>query len=278
MRSWRIIRWIRRWFERDRNPSEATVPVVSAPESLGTVERPPTEMPPPPLKRVSPSTVIGGPLDGRRAGIRNWIANYSLALAELYEASVRLMHEVALSGRVILVCHAVREIRNRLPEMVSGTKGAGRLDYTNRVEKIVRLWRAVGLGDPSLARSLPTASASGPARIETDRWLLVSVAKLLADHGAVRERPEETAARLFLGAALGDPARREELRPVIVQWLDVTGWFTKHVHVGLKADADHDLDELRKRFELFEMTLAALAQSFYETVDDIDAILEEANR
>lgn len=40
---------------------------------------------------------------------------------------------------------------------------------------------------------------------------------------------------------------------------------------------DFDGYELRRKFELFEMSLAGLVQGFFTTTKDVDAILEEAN-
>lgn len=61
-----------------------------------------------------------------RLELAAWIRRYAPSLADLYQAAVLLLYGAAVPGRVVLVCHAVREICNRLPGRVSGTATDGR--------------------------------------------------------------------------------------------------------------------------------------------------------
>ncbi len=229
-----------------------------------------TEVPPPP----SPlDAAQGGVWDARRVAIRQWLSEKSQPLAEMYEAAVRLLHDQSLPGRVVLISHAVRDIANRLPEAVSGVKSE-RLDYVNKMDGLATAWRNAGITGATLAGSATSPSPAGGA-IPVDSRLLAQIGRLLAEHEAVRERPGESAARLYAAFTPTNAKRHEELRPAILQWVKVRAWFAGKAHVGSKSDADGDFDELRRQFDLFETALGAMAQSFYETVADLDANLKE---
>ena len=63
----------------------------------------------------------------------------------------------------------------------------------------------------------------------------------------------------------------------MVHWLDVTDWFVQRAHDSGRVDSDCGEDELVARFELFERSLSSLVGSFFEAVEELDAILENAN-
>jgi hypothetical protein len=71
-----------------------------------------------------------------RLEIRAWLYEQAPSLAELYEGAVCLIFEKPISGRVRFVAHAVREIRNQLPNYISGGNTGGRLEYKDEVEKL----------------------------------------------------------------------------------------------------------------------------------------------
>ena len=74
----------------------------------------------------------------RRRALRQWINSYGPSIAELYEGAVQLLYGPSVPGRVRFVCHAVREIGNRLPDVVAGRQGRGRLDYASYLDKIAK--------------------------------------------------------------------------------------------------------------------------------------------
>ena len=209
-----------------------------------------------------------------------WLRRNAPSLAELYEGAVYLIFENPLPGRIRFVGHAVREIRNRLPDAISGTKTTGWFDRTSRLDSVVNLWNKAGLvADGSIPPSdFAKSSTEVPhSDIEVPREVYLAIASLLKDHEISRERPLEAATRLFEGLAPENQQLRNTLRPVILQWLQVTNWFMDRTHDSGKVDADCKEKELRKHFELFEWTLAALVQGFFTTIEGLDEILEDAN-
>ena len=49
-----------------------------------------------------------------------------------------MLYESSLPGRTRFISHAVREIRNRLPDAFGGGTRSQRLDYTKRLDAIER--------------------------------------------------------------------------------------------------------------------------------------------
>ena len=215
-----------------------------------------------------------------RVELQAWLQRNAPSLAELYDGAVRLMYESPLPGRVRFISHAVREIRNRLPDIISGTKGEGSLQYKNRLDDLVKAWRNAGFSPDgfipgSIASTEPTALPSPDVTLP--RPLFLQIAILIKDHETTRTKPEDAAIRLFEACAPENQQLRDSLRPVVLQWLEVTDWFMRKAHDSGKVDAECDGNEFRRQFELFELALGALVRGFFATVEGLDEILEDAN-
>jgi hypothetical protein len=103
------------------------------------------------------------------------------------------------------------------------------------------------------------------------------IVEVLSEYAAGRETNREKARRLFEGVDSKNQTARESFTPIVTQWLSVTDWFMKIVHVPVNTDAAVDAGELQRQFELFEITLGALTREFFKTIGELDAILEKAN-
>jgi len=217
-----------------------------------------------------------------RIELRAWLDRQRPSLAELYHGSVELMFNKPVPGTIRFVSHAVREIRNRLPDAISGEKGGARLNYPDRLDEISTLWEQTGLPiDGSLAAA-PMATGDSTDTAAPDvligRTLFSKVGSLIGDHRAAREKPDEAAFRLFVGAAPENAASRDSLRPVIREWRRVTDWFFRSDHDTGRVDADCDCAEFKRKFEQFERILSTLARGFFDiTAEGLDAILEDTN-
>lgn len=75
-------------------------------------------------------------------------------LAMIYAAAVAIIDFETVPGRSFLVWHAIREIRNRLPEALSGVSSE-RFDSTKVVSRISARWRELGLTAPCRSRCSP---------------------------------------------------------------------------------------------------------------------------
>jgi hypothetical protein len=213
-----------------------------------------------------------------RLELRAWFNRNAPSLGELYEGSLRMLFMYDFPGRTRFIAHAVREIRNRLPDVIAGTNSKETVQYKNRLDVIVKDWEKAGF---SLEGTIPMEVTMGHKTLSNDvpmpRKLWEKIAILIKDHIKARERPEEAASRLFEGIVPENQALRDTLRPVIHQWLNVTDWFQKKVHDSGARDNDIDGNEFLRKFELFEIALRALVRGFFKTTEELDEILENAN-
>src|ERR1700723_1529884 len=76
-----------------------------------------------------------------RQELLEWLSKTSPSLAELYKGAVELLFGQSVAGFSRFVSHAVREIRNRLPSVVSGAASGGRLDYKSRIDDLAVQWK-----------------------------------------------------------------------------------------------------------------------------------------
>jgi hypothetical protein len=189
-----------------------------------------------------------------------------------------LFGENTFPGRTRFVGHAVREIRNRLPDVIAGPKAGGTFQWKNRLDELVNDWQKAGFSlDGTLPIKVTTQQKTSSGGVPIPRRLWERMAILIKDHVDTREKPEEAATRLFEGITPESQNLRDTLRPVILQWLDVTEWFMKKAHDSGDQDNDVDGRVFLRKFELFEMTLGALVRGFFKTVEGLDEILEDAN-
>jgi len=213
-----------------------------------------------------------------RQELRAWFQRNAPSLGELYEGALKMVFGPKFPGRTRFVAHAVREVRNRLPDVIAGTKSGGPVQYTNRLDHIVSEWRKAGFAlDGTIPASITAPQEMPAAGISIPPRLYLKIAALTKDHADGREKPIETAFRLFGAIAPENQDLRDTLRPVVRQWIDVTEWFVKRVHDSGVRDSDVDITEFLKGFELFEATLGALVRGFFKTVEGLDEILEDAN-
>lgn len=214
----------------------------------------------------------------RRLEIARWLGDKAPSLLDVYRGAVLMASDPAFPGRLHYVGHAVRDIANRLPEIISGTRGEY-LDYKSRFDELVAAWQRSGY---PLDGRLPgleeetEPTVRGPD-ILVNRGLLLQVSQLVADHERTRERPIAAARRLFeslVPELTGNPAQAD---PVVRQWVTTNRWFMKVTHLGVKPRPEADGQELLPRLERFEQGLYTLIAPFFETIEDLDEILGEAN-
>lgn len=212
-----------------------------------------------------------------RLEVKGWLRRNAPALEELYEGALQMLHSPRFPGKARFVAHAVREIANRLPETITGIKGP-RFEWQNKLDGILVSWTRAGL---SLGGSMLEPGSGPDSAPSTDvlipRKVVIDIVKVLSEYSAGRETNREKARRLFEGVDPKNQAAQEAFTPIVTQWLSVTEWFVKTVHVPVSTDAVIDASELERQFELFETTLGALTREFFKTVGDLDAILEKAN-
>lgn len=212
-----------------------------------------------------------------RLELKAWFQRHAPSLGELYEGALKMIFSDCFPGRSRFISHAVREIRNRLPEVVTGSKGSY-FDWKGRLDDLTKDWKMAGF---SLDGTIPTAmileQGLPSADISMPRLLTQKIALLLKEHSEVRETSKEAAIRLFMGVSPGNDKFIDSLRPQALQWFDITEWFMKKTHDSSVVDNDFDIQEFRKYFDIFELSLGALLNGFFKTKEGLDAILEDTN-
>jgi hypothetical protein len=210
-----------------------------------------------------------------RTRLRNWLGRNAPALEELYVGAVEMLFNQPVSGFTRFAAHAVREIRNRLPDVVAGPVGK-RFDWKQRLDRLHEMWMQEGLSLDGPAASAPPLTGPPEDRVAVPRRVFLHIQTTLREHVDARERPAEAATRLW--EALGIPAEdRATFVPVINAWIQVTDWFVGPSHNPKKSDAAYDRDEYIRNFQRFETILGALVGGFYPVAEGLDAILEDAN-
>lgn len=231
----------------------------------------------------APESITGGTpyWTPSREELFDWLKKNAPSLAELYRGAAALLFGPSVPGYTRFVSHAVREIRNRLPGAITGVEAAGRVEYKGRLDDIGADWRRAGIAidSPPSADGGAVSAEKSSTEVALPRKLARKIGKLLDDHDASREKPRDTAVRLFEGAAPRNQRFREALRPVVVQWMEVCDWFMKRTHDSGTADDKFDPAEFRKNFELFESTLLGIIRgvsTFFVNTDELDAILTKS--
>jgi hypothetical protein len=209
-------------------------------------------------------------MDNNQKRIFEWLKEQDECLGELYEAAVRMVEDDSFPGRKRLICHAVREIRNRLPEVV-GAKGIKkRVDNTKELKELTELWESEGIQsvyqkDNGNCETVEEYRVSGK--------LLKQVGRLVQEDIEVKGRKEHNVKQLLMALETENKKWEGTLGPVVKLWVDETEWFVSRVHVGAAIDDT----ELIGHFERVENVLLSLKGYFYEGMDKIKEIVESAN-
>lgn len=213
-----------------------------------------------------------------RKELLTWFDKNAPSLGELYNGAVQILYD-SLPGYIHFVSHAVREITNRLPDIIAGPLVPGRLDYKSRLDVISQGWQKDGL---PIDGSIPTNVTDADSVLTTDkipipRNIYSDFSKLIGDHIKTREKPYEKMKRLFEAIDPKNVELEEALGPRINIWIESTNWFVKQVHVGDLKRNGLDDEGFVRQFENFEYCLFAIISDFFMGTEQLDEILEEAN-
>jgi hypothetical protein len=210
----------------------------------------------------------------RRVAIRDWLNRIAMPLAETYGGTVELFG-APIPGRGRLIAHGVREIGNGLGGFLTSPE-KGVVQYRQLVDPLMKDWCAAGL-----PMDLATPTMLSGTAIEMDivpiSWaVMTKIIVLLVEHEAGTARAKKKFDAVYEALNAEQPSFAP-LRPVVDQLANVCGWFQKRVHLNATPDSEIFTEEFRKQFEIFEELMYALSVPFFTAVDDIDAILAQAN-
>lgn len=209
-----------------------------------------------------------------REALNRWFLANAEHLAPVYVGAVYMAMNESFPGRVHFVAHAIREIRNRLPDAVAGEEVRGRRaeDLSKRLSSI---WNREGFPSDG---SLPLAARVEPSLSGADCYEISGdLMKVVSDHVADQLRGSydktRNARRLFEAAVGTAPPSY-----VVKDWLRRSDWAEKYMHVGNRSLRPTAEAEVIPVFEEFERSLLALSIRPHENLEALDEILESANR
>lgn len=214
-----------------------------------------------------------GDLEDRQRVIAGWLEEKRPDLATAYSSAIGLLHSSPDNGqertRIMLICHSMREVMNRLPTAVMLSRGSLN---DERVKEHRR--------SADQVRELPQLRVDHPDMDLTQDAENIPVPREAA---AVFDRLIETAVyedqrRLSdLAAFLTDDANPKH--PAVREWRGLSDYFVKWAHLHDKTDASVPTDkELTQKIRVFEDHVDAIRLVFFESKSVIEDLLAAANQ
>ena len=205
----------------------------------------------------------------RQARIAERLRLKSEALAVMYVGAAQLVAESDNPARGFFIAHATREIANRLPD-VYGVIQASRVS-ADQLNELASAWRQEF---PDRANS-----EGGLEPCVIGAGLCAVIARVVETHLTAseilnRDRPKELmeAARIVTGLGDSDPP---PLAATALFQLSRAGVRVAHVNPVRPPPSVTDVEA---SFAELEYIVDAVLLEFYETMDDVDDLLREANR
>lgn len=215
----------------------------------------------------------------QRQHLLDWFRKEAPSLAPAYEAAVRILNMPSMPAKVHLVCHVVRDIYARLPEILDGEyrrQNAGEV-YRSHVDNIDSLW--VRSSKSLLNTHDPSADAmSGSHDVTIAIAAARAVENLLEKHRELKKQPRSaeilagTLYRRFAESGLGAPRR------LVDTFETERDWFTKRAHLVIEEKKLPTEDGLVEHFASFENALYSLVGQYFAGKKEIDAILQQTNQ
>ncbi len=210
-----------------------------------------------------------------RAGLRSWLDRKAPHLAPLYLAALRMAMDERFPGRVHFIAHAIREIKNRLPDALDGALERPKSKYPKYVGKLCEQWAEEGLAADGSGPSIDEPAEV--ALTEADRLVspafISAVGRLVAHHTELEASRD--ALRMPRFEALAGPGPHPQ--HVWKDWRDASRFAEQFAHARnetLPASAD---EEWTANFLAFERFLMVISKRAQENIADLDELLREAN-
>lgn len=173
-------------------------------------------------------------------------------------------------GYITFVAHAGRDIMNGLAREYKGGQRK-QVNYKEDVDKVEEVWNDKW---GSLAGSFDEEE---PLSYEIPNEVCKKVKALIDNHKAGRERSELTD-RLFFFTFLDYDDIKNIPKNYEAEWRITKQWFLKHTHIRKDKYNSKVEKEIVKHFQTLETYLYTAACSRFEQIQELDEILEQANR
>ena len=203
----------------------------------------------------------------RRRQLLAWFDARAPSLAGPYAGAVRMIEDVSFPGRLHFIGHAIRDILNRLPDVLDPQLRQRRVEYANECDEISKHWRSLG----------PFDKATPPPDTVTIGFSTAkAIDSLISQHRHSRERPPK--AELLLRHLMrNEPSKGDVNRRLVEALIRTQKWFVGHTHLDAKP-RDFVEEELQAKFRGLESMLFSLVGDFFTTIEELDGVLDKANR
>jgi hypothetical protein len=223
---------------------------------------------------MSKDTQLRDAVDPRftQRDIADWLEERNPELANTYRATRRLLEEEPEPGyertRVLLICHAMREIINRLPATL--LPGGGALNRSSV---------ASGKHSGELVQALPELRVKYPdmdLSLEAPTIPIPREVALVLDQLIDAAEYEDRQRLSDLAAFLTEDANPKH--PAVHEWRELSRYFTRWAHLGDTPAASIPTDqELTEKIRVFEDHIDAIGRAFFANKSVIEDMLFSAN-
>ncbi|MCH8204231.1 MAG: hypothetical protein IID09_03660, partial [Candidatus Hydrogenedentes bacterium] len=209
-------------------------------------------------------------LSPQRRELLNWFRINAEPLAPAYEGAIRMLDDRDFPARVHFIAHAVRDISNRLIEVLEPGVPAGMVQYAQELDAIEKVW-------PDLHSMSGKGSDGGVQEaVELDYKLALRIDGLGKIHRESRKRPSNRE-MLFRFLMRNEPNRVQLNIRLVSGFEETCHWFMKLAHLRNKVPALIEEDKLQTQFAKFEGMLHSFVGDFFTGTETLDEILHEAN-
>jgi hypothetical protein len=217
--------------------------------------------------------------DAQRERIYIWLRDRGgPGFAEAFKGAAMLMHSKP-PAYVRFVFHALRDITNGIPAVIAKQRRK-QVQYPQFMDEILEQWTKESLPRGPILAADVTVEQQVSGRFEKaiiSVELVEMIATLLNEHEQGRARGKGNP-RSFFAASIPESAGRPDLLAIpTAQWKTLHADAQHGAHEnGEGCDAD-DEASCAELFTRFESLLSSLAGSYHVSLENIDAILDEAN-
>ena len=223
---------------------------------------------------------LGSLSDEQQDRVNEWLEAKHPVLHELYRSLCALVYREEIPGQARLIAHCIREIRNVLLSHIVAEESR-QLQYSKELDAIAREWAKTGPKlDGITGDGNPTATpASTGSNVQIDVGLATQIYRLIEQHNSTRDTNFEKTTRLFENFQITNPEGATSLAVLAKNWKDLVDYFVSIVHERIRTDSDLISDEFVRNVHTFEQSMHhfATAPAFFEGLEEIDEILEQAN-
>jgi hypothetical protein len=219
---------------------------------------------------------IGCLSDSDQKAIADWLADVAPVPLELFGSLCGLAYrKPATPGRGRLIAHAVRELRSALL-WYKVAKESQRVEHD--FAALAKEWADSGPSFDTITNA--TTPDSATATVSITITLATKIHEFVARHGTARDTHAVKIVKLFQSLQLTKRDDTSSLMTLARDWKTLTDYFVRVCHEREKTDHEIIDGTFVDNLHRFEKSLLnfAKAGAFFEGIEDIDKILQDANK